>query len=292
VVLLSAEDDATDTILPRLEAAGGDPSRVSVLGVFGRRGKHAELPFSLARDLAVLEGEMRERGDVRLVVLDPVSAYLGGLDSNRNSSVRGALASLHALAEQAGAAVVAISHLTKKSEARILYRANGSLAFVGAARAAWAVGPDPASGASGAGHRRMLFLPVKCNLVAGAGGLAYRIVPWAQEPAVPVIAWEAEPVPMTADEAFDAAPARLRPRERAILWLEEALAGGPRLATDVAAEARKVGIALPTLKRARKELHVTAYHAGPDSPWVLRLSPEDAGVFADAVAAPEGTVAT
>ncbi len=53
VVLLSAEDDAADTILPRLEAAGGDADRVIVLH---HGEKVAEgTPEEIARNRTVIE---------------------------------------------------------------------------------------------------------------------------------------------------------------------------------------------------------------------------------------------
>lgn len=271
VVVLSAEDDAADTLLPRVEAAGGDPELVIVLRVFGRRSERGELPFALSRDSAVLENEVAELEDVRLVVLDPVSAYLGSADANHGSVVRGAMALLQGMAERTGAAVVGISHLTKRSDARVLYRAHGSLAFVAAARSAWAAGPDPACARTGGASGRMLLVPIKCNLVKRPSGLAYRIAPSAEAPEVPVVSWEAGEVALTAEEAFDARPARLGRREAAAEWLEAQLAGGPRSAAEIAARGRAAGHSMRTLRRARVALGVVPWHERAGAPWMLRL---------------------
>ncbi|HUT33009.1 MAG TPA: AAA family ATPase, partial [Planctomycetota bacterium] len=190
VVLMSAEDDVADTIRPRLEVAGGDIQRVTMLRAIGRPEMGAgELMFSLARDVKVLESVIRQLPDVRLVVLDPVSAYLVGADANSNAAIRAVLAPLKSVAEKTGVAVLAISHLTKKADAALLYRTMGSLAFVAAARAVWAVGPDRAPAAAPELAGRRLFLPVKCNLAGGVTGLAYRVVPSADDPEVPILAW-------------------------------------------------------------------------------------------------------
>ena len=266
VVLLSAEDDAMDTILPRLEAAGGDPKRVSILQSFRRRGKNGELPFSLSRDLSVLEAQVRERGDVRLVVLDPVSAYLGGVDTHSNADMREVLAPLRGVAERTGVAVVAISHLTKRADAAVLYRAMGSLAFVAAARAVWAVGPDRQT------PGRLLFLPVKCNLAGGVTGLAYRIVGSAADPTVPVLAWEAGPVELSAEEALRVARApSLTRRDAAGAWLAGLLSGGPVLCEEVERRAKEAGYSTVTLRRAKQELAVEAYHRGFATQWMWSL---------------------
>ena len=270
VVLLSAEDDVADTIRPRFEAAGGDPDRVVILRAVQRAGTQDDLLFSLSRDLAGLEEAIRQCGDVRLVVLDPVSAYLTGVDAHSNADMRAVLAPLRGVAERSGAAVVAISHLTKKADAAVLYRAMGSLAFVAAARAVWAVGPDRQTAG------RLLFLPVKCNLAGGVTGMAYRIAPSAQSPEVPVLDWEAEPVALTAEEALDfRAPAFTR-RQRAAAWLEGLLSRGPLPTQEVERLAQAEGFSVPTVCRARRELGVVAFHANAQSPWTLRLPTDDA----------------
>ncbi|HPD15018.1 MAG TPA: AAA family ATPase [Planctomycetota bacterium] len=269
VILLTAEDDAGDTVRPRLEAAGGDPSRVLVLRAVKRAGAEGDQMFSLAHDVEVLAACIRELGDVRLVVLDPVSAYLGGAAANSNADVRHALAPVRELAERTRVAVVAISHLTKKSDAAAMYRAMGSLAFVAAARAVWAVGPDRQAAG------RLLFLPLKCNLAGGVTGLAYRIVPSAAAPDVPVLAWEPGPVTVWAEDALDARLTAATRRERAGLWLEEVLAGGPVPAAEVEARAKAAGIALITLRRAKRELGVVAARSVFGGAYLWRLSAEE-----------------
>jgi len=274
VVLLSAEDDAADTIRPRLEAAGGDPHRVVILRSVRRPGcgREGELEFSLSRDVEVLEAVIGELGDVRLVVMDPVSAYLSGAPSHSNEGMREVLAPLRAVAERTGVAVVAISHLTKRHEATMLYRAMGSLALVAAARAVWAVGPDREAAG------RLLFVPVKCNLVGGVAGLAYRIVPSPEDPAVPRLEWEGEPLALTAQEAFGMADATTR-LERAMAWLEGVLAAGPVAVREVERRAGEAGIAPVTLRRAKRLLRVRAYHRGFGSGWVWGLPGADLAVF-------------
>ena len=58
VVLLSAEDDAADTIKPRLEAAEADCARIHILKAVQEvddAGKQTERMFSLKNDIAILE---------------------------------------------------------------------------------------------------------------------------------------------------------------------------------------------------------------------------------------------
>ena len=51
--------------------------------------------------------------NVRLVVVDPISAYLGKTDSHRNSEVRAALTPAIEFAEEIGACLLCVTHLNK-----------------------------------------------------------------------------------------------------------------------------------------------------------------------------------
>jgi RecA-family ATPase len=115
-IFLSAEDEAADTIRPRLDAAGADLSRVHVLDavrVTLADGVLSEKCFSLETDIAALESALLQNPDVRLIVIDPLSAYLGGTDSHSNAEIRGLLSPLGAMAARRGVAVSAITHLRK-----------------------------------------------------------------------------------------------------------------------------------------------------------------------------------
>ena len=76
-MLVCADDDLAGTVRPRLDAAGAAPGAVAVLrGVRGRDGGRPRR-FCLGRDLPALERAVMAAGSVRLVVIDPVTAYLG-----------------------------------------------------------------------------------------------------------------------------------------------------------------------------------------------------------------------
>jgi RecA-family ATPase len=204
VVILSAEDDPQDTIRPRLDAAGADVSRIGLLkGVRTRDpGTDAEIDahFNLATDLVALEEAIKRTPDCRLVIVDPISAYLGGTNSHRNAEVRGVLAPLADLAARRGVAMVGVTHVTKDERSKALYRATGSLAFIAAARGAWLVVEDK-------NHpQRRLMLPAKMNLAKQPPGLAYKVraTPVQGVQDQPFVAWDPDPVHITADEAIAA----------------------------------------------------------------------------------------
>lgn len=139
VIMVSAEDDPADTLRPRLDAAGADVSKVHVLKsvlVLDHEGKSKDRTFNLARDVEALDNLLRQTPDCRLITIDPISAYLGGTDSHNNADVRALLTPLAAMASKHKVAIFVVTHLNKSTQANVLYRASGSLAFVAAARAA------------------------------------------------------------------------------------------------------------------------------------------------------------
>ena len=130
VIILSAEDDAADMIVPRLIAAGGDRDRVDIVKAV-RGGDGSERAFNLATDLDQLAKEY-DLKEVRLVLIDPVSAYLGsakGKSLNRNDGgdVRAIQGRLGVFATNHDLAVMAVSHLNKSGATRAITKVMGSL---------------------------------------------------------------------------------------------------------------------------------------------------------------------
>jgi hypothetical protein len=124
----------------------------------------------------------------------------------------------------------------------------GSLAFAAAARAVWGITLDPDDKA----HR--LFIPVKMNLAADDGGLAYHVEE-GHNGIVKVI-WESGPVIVdvnTVMGGFDSHEDHSERRE-ATEWLRDFLADGPRAATDVRSHSRTAGLTWITVRRAADSL--------------------------------------
>lgn len=264
VLLLSAEDDIEDTIRPRLDAVGADPQHVHALeAVFefdAQDGKHRRRMPNLARDVERL-GEILAGGKFRLVIVDPVSAYLGGVDTHRNADLRAVLAPLADLAARHKVAIVCVSHLNKGAGTSALYRTSGSIAFVAAARAAYVVARDRDDEA------RRLVLPIKNNLAEDRTGLAYRLR--QAENGAPVLLWDDQPVTVSAEEAL--APVVTddeRPeRDEAASWLREVLSDGPVSAKDVRRAAEEAGHAWRTVRRAKDGIGVIVEKAEFNGGW-------------------------
>jgi hypothetical protein len=124
--------------------------------------------FNLQADLDLLEKKIDEIGEVALVNIDPVSSYMGKTDSHKNSEVRGVLEPISEMAARKRTAILSVTHFSKSNSGtttKALHRFIGSIAFVGAPRAAFAVIEDPDN------EGRMLFLHAKNNMAKPPQGL-------------------------------------------------------------------------------------------------------------------------
>jgi len=269
VVLLSAEDDLADTIRPRLDAAGANAASVVAIQAVRRtrsNGQVVEDYFDLTEDLPALETAIRQTPECRLVVIDPLTAYLGKTDSHNNAEVRAVLAKLFELAARHKIAVLAVTHLNKASTLPAIYRAMGSLAFVAAARAVWAVVRDEDDEAG----RRRLFVPVKNNLGADETGLAYALEPVGQTARVQ---WESDPVSIRADDALDGGGRKAKAQHDARQFVIDTITanGGDMLSDDLSSAAEAQGISEHTFWRARKAVAESYKEKGRGGRWRCKL---------------------
>ncbi len=272
VIILSAEDGANDTTLPRLMALGAN--RQYVHAVRGVTDKGRDRSFSLSADLKKLDELCARLGNVVLVVIDPVTSYLGDIDSHRTSDVRAVLEPLGNWAEKAGVAVLAISHPPKAAQGKAVNAVTGSLAFVAAARIALMATADPET------KGRSLLLSVKNNIAKAPKGLGYQIegctVAGPRWPiATSRIAWDDKEVKLTADEALNFSSYAGKPSESmddAISFLRNRLSFGAVVPAMEMVEAAKAHcISEATLRRARKQLGVVADKSGYQGGWAWHI---------------------
>jgi putative DNA primase/helicase len=276
VIILSAEDDAADTLVPRLKAAGADMNQI----IFVRstvRVDSVNRVFNLADDLkrltAVIEQERTNGRNVRLLIIDPISAYMGGgkskADTFKNTEVRALLTPLGEWLTRHRLASILISHFNKGGSGKALYRVTDSLAFTAAARIAWLTAEEPETG-------RKLMLKGKSNLGPDPGGLAYKIegVDIGNGINAPRIVWDGR-VTVTADEALASDGKKAKPIDRAEMFLGMLLASGPVSHSEIEQQAKEAGHAWITVKRAKHQLGVCSRREGPSWVWYLPESDED-----------------
>jgi DNA polymerase bacteriophage-type len=284
-IILTAEDDLADTVVPRLAAAGADLSRIHFVKMVRQDGR--KRMFSLHSDLELLRAKVVEAKDVRLAAIDPVSAYMGGVgkvDSYRQTDVRAVLGPLTDMAGELGIAVLGVMHFNKKVDiTNALLRISDSLAYGAAARHVYGVVSDP-------DNARKLVVRAKNNLAhdGAAGTLAFafreRNVGTDPESDIPIVApfieFEAAYVDVSTVEAMHAASEAKSPgeAERAREFLLALLADGkPMLRKEIDDAAKAEDISQITLRRARKRLKRIIAMKTADGPWAWQLQPANGG---------------
>lgn len=257
VIILTAEDGLADTVRPRIDLLGGDPSTIFVLEAV--RDEKGERAFNLLRDVEALEEAVATKL-ARLVIIDPLSAYLAGTDSHKSAEVRQALAPLAKMGERTGAAILAVMHLNKSDSANALYRASGALDFVAAARSVIGFAADKDC------DGRVLMVPVKMNLCAKPAGLGLCRVDSG-------LIFDDEPVTISAAEAFAGKThGESDGMKAARTFLLATLAGGESIpARSLYAQAEDEGIGSDTLRRASVKLSVEKTKTAFGGGWTWRL---------------------
>lgn len=131
VIYQSTEDGLADTVKPRLEAAGADCENISVID-------------ESKKSLSMIDERLEEaiiKTKAKLLILDPIQAYLGGnMDMNRANEARDMTKKLAALAEKYQCAIVLVGHMNKAAGNKAAYRGMGSIDFFAVARSVLLVG--------------------------------------------------------------------------------------------------------------------------------------------------------
>jgi DNA polymerase III delta prime subunit len=258
-LIFSAEDGIEDTIIPRLIAQGAVRRQIMLarrLREANEAGEIVRRGFNLAKDLPHIERALDRNPDTRLIVIDPVSAYLGRVDSHKNAELRSdVLDPLAELAERRNVTVLAITHFNKGAGSNSLERISGSIAFPAAARQVWGFARDPDDPA----RRLMLF--GKTNVGKEMPGLAFRVV--ENEEGLAELQWIRGDVEAKLDDVLREEQEQGRDQRRDKRKLDAAkeliheLCGGREvLVSELERCASERGISERTLNKARFEMGV------------------------------------
>src|SRR5262249_39672058 len=128
VAVLSAEDSAEDTMKPRLALAGYDPEKVFDLSEIDT--PEGKRPPELPHDIYMIEKLLHEIS-ARLLIIDPLIAFIGNADVNKDQEIRRALYKLSKMAERTKTSIIAMRHLNKTSGNKAIYRGNMSIGVIG-----------------------------------------------------------------------------------------------------------------------------------------------------------------
>ena len=124
--------------------------------------------FDLAKDIAVLRAVFKANPAIRVLIIDPLTAYLGETKAKENTAVRRVLMPLAKLIEDFNICVLANNHLNKGA-GKALYRVLDSIAFVAVGRTVHLVIKD----ADNPDNRK--FICDKTNIGTRPLGLTYII---------------------------------------------------------------------------------------------------------------------
>ncbi|MGE3314422.1 MAG: AAA family ATPase [Planctomycetaceae bacterium] len=281
VLIINAEDSLHDTILPRLTAAGADAKRI--LTIDADRWDSIDLRqqkrVRLGECVELLEDSLEERPEIRLVVIDPISAFCSDVDTLSQTDVRVLLGALGRIATRHKVAIVAVAQLTKSPTRESVDRAIGALTFAASARAVWILAPHPED------PEYRLMLPGKSNLAPAGDEISFSIrngrIHWSKHRFR--TQWERDTHSL--DERRELRTPAVR---EAAAWLRNQLAQGPLPARDLRKDAVDCGFSWRILCSAKKVLDVrtTREGFGAQGVWHWHLSePADTEVEPVEVAA-------
>jgi len=130
---------------------------------------------------------IRKIGDVRLILFDPITEYVGNLEGNAEIPVRHALKPFFDIAHEFNLAILFVKHLRKAPAGNILEKIGGSGSWVNVPRAVWIVAKDEKDER----EERRKFIKGALNLTRETTDLAFSIF---NRNGYPFIAWEEEPL--------------------------------------------------------------------------------------------------
>jgi hypothetical protein len=281
VLFLSSEDDIHSTIAPQLKVAGADMSRIHFAEMTRNVSETVEEDIvCLDQDLPVIEEMVKQHPDIALIVIDPVIAFLGNADANKDKDVRPIYSKMKTLAKRLGVSILCVHHWNKNANATSINRTSGAKTFVSAPRATWMFSQSPED------PELFLMMRGKGNLAAPAKTLSYRIIDTPfdfgdgqglSKPGEGIgrLEWQGETEHTTEEVLQDANDSTKKQNGKAEKFLENLLAETElgMWASDAYAASEAKGIKPDTLKRARRKLDYSVGKVGDR--WWWSVTAED-----------------
>jgi putative DNA primase/helicase len=282
VIMITAEDTLDQEVVPRLTAANADLSRVHILKYI-KTDEKTQRQFLLAEDLDQLAREVTRIGDIGLVTIDPITAYMGGkMDSHKTTEVRSQLGPLKDFAETYDIAVSTVTHPPKNASQRAIDHFIGSQAFIAAGRIGHvcvAEMKEDEDSETMVPTGRILFAHAKHNPSAKMPTLAFRIsvlVVGHDEQTgelidAPYVVWEKESVDITADEAVGMSKKKDSTQGKVQEFLKKILAHGNPVAQKYIVEEGKQrhGFSEKQLRTAKEKIGAVSEKQLDGWAWVL-----------------------
>lgn len=281
VVYIAQEESAAYIVKPALRAAGADMSRVlfpQVTVTMEEQGD-VQLPLVAERDLRDLADACIE-ADVKVVVADPLMAFIGGsTDLYKSNEIRERLRPWATLAERIEGVVVGIVHLNKSGNGDVVAGINGSSAFGEVARTVFGFTKDPQADDG----TRVMSLE-KNSLGREGFAWRYRIKQetittdkgrTADMAAFEMIGESTETVGEILRQAASGATARETSELRDVVLGFLAEQGGSAPSADVEREVRNAGLVFKSAQNQKHRWGITSKKIGSAWVWVAPESPQD-----------------
>lgn len=258
VIYQCSEDGVGDTIKPRLVKVGANCKNIA----FINEEVHGDLTLDDERIReAIIEFEPR------LVVLDPVQAYIGH-ESNMQIAgrARKLMRRLGIWAETYDCAIVLIGHMNKREGSKDLYRGLGSIDIIAAARSVLQVERDPVD------SDIRVVSQIKNSLESTGGDIRFEIRPrtgfkWlgvtASNPQREAMLKDIEPIPSFTSK-----------QEEAAYFIGQMLKEEDVASKEIFFTLSKRGIAEKTCRKAKDEMGVKAYRKNRQWYWTLKKTEE------------------
>ena len=263
VLYASTENGGAEVVRPRFEKLDGDPTRLVLLR--GVLSDPSAPPTALSlRDTPILEDALT-RSHARLLIVDPLHSYFwSALDRHRGNESGRALDNLARLAEKHRCCILLVRHLSKRATGRAIHRGLGSIELSGAVRTEFLTGCSPDAPTQPA------LVHVKSNLGRLAPSLGYSIDDTG------AFDWTG-PSNLTPQELLADRPigAGLPKRKLAAEWLRQNLLDGKRTQYNLEEAARRDGVCIATLRRAKFDLGVKSTKEQNGWCWALPSAQAD-----------------
>ncbi len=162
VIIMSAEDDFEYQLKPKLMAAEADTSQIEIIKLMRDANSKKRKFVDLLEHLSLLEDKIVQMGNVKMVIIDPVSYFIGKLKDHINVEVANFIDSINRLAKPHHFSCILNKHLRKQSSgANVLHamsEVSGCGAWVNTPRAAWVISRHPEM------KDRVCMVDLKANL--------------------------------------------------------------------------------------------------------------------------------
>ena len=253
VIYQCSEDGVSDTIKPRLEKSGADCRNVAFI--------NEEIHSGLTLDDERIRQAIIDFRP-RLVVIDPIQAYLGS-DSDLQIAGR-ARRLMHRLSLWASTydcAVVLIGHLNKKENSKGLYRSLGSIDVVAAARSVLQVERDLED------TDIRIVTQIKNSLGPSEAVIRFEIRPQTG------FSWlSVDTVPLS--EKKEESPTFETKMDKAAYHIKEVLSQGDVASIEMYKLLETEGISRRTAEVARKNMGIRCYRKMKQWYWSIRPQEE------------------